>query len=399
MSHATPAERYFLQLVNQERARHDLAPLVLEMRLNDSAAAHSRWMLEDDTFSHTGEGGSKASERVRDANFPLEGSWRVAENLALISDDRDGSLMDEVRQMHVNLMNSPGHRANILDPRVEYLGVGIEVGNLGSDRVVMVTQNFAATGGQVHLDAAPGVAITTVGAPMLNAPSPSIAAWRAQVGDYHQGPFATAGNDQILRGDGNDTVWGGTGFDWINGGGGADALHGGRGNDVIMGHLGNDRIWGDIGGDRLSGGAGNDIMAGGPGYDVMTGDMGDDRMFGGDHNDRLFGNWGADTLLGGTGNDLLAGGLGNDELHGGAGADQFVFAGQVGVDRIVDFQPGIDRILIDKDLVGRDVTDFVRADVRETDFGVVIDLGSGNRIALTNPNLSWQDVADDIFLF
>ncbi|WP_265501577.1 CAP domain-containing protein [Paracoccus beibuensis] len=399
MSHATPAERYFLQLVNQERARHDLAPLVLETRLNDAAADHSEWMLDADVFSHTGEEGSKPSARVQEANFSLQGGWRVAENLAYISDDRDGSLLDEVRQMHRNLMDSPGHRANILDPDVDYLGVGIDVGNFGAHRVVMVTQDFAATGGQVQLDVAPDVTITTVGTPMTNAAAPRVADWLAQVGDHHKGPFATGGSDRIVRGAGNDSVWGGTGSDWIFGGAGDDALHGGRGNDVILGHLGNDRIWGEIGNDRLLGGAGNDTLAGGIGADLINGDMGADRIFGDDHNDRLFGNWGADTLDGGAGNDLLAGGVGNDLLRGGAGADQFVFAGSVGTDRIADFQSGRDRILIDKDLVGPDVTKFVRDDIRETAEGVVIDLGSGQRIVLTDPDLTWQDVADDVFMF
>lgn len=399
MSHATPAERYFLQLINEERARHDLPPLVLETRLNDAAAEHSDWMLDTDDFSHTGEGGSKASMRVEDAGFPLETSWRVTENLAYISDNRDGSLLDEVRQMHINLMNSPGHRKNILDPDVDYLGVGIEIGNFGPNRVVMATQNFASTSGQVQLDAAPGVTVGTLAGAATNAPAPSRAAWLAQVSDFHDGPFATKGHDQLIRGNGNDSVWGATGFDWISGRGGNDALHGGRGNDVLFGQAGDDKLWGDIGADRLSGGGGNDVLAGGMGTDVLSGEWGHDQLFGGDHNDRLFGNQGADSLNGGAGNDVLAGGLGNDQLHGGLGADQFVFSGPVGLDRIVDFRPGTDRILIDDSLVGADVTRFVADRVRETAAGVVIDLSPGNRIVVTNPDLTAQDVADDLFLF
>ncbi|MBM3603785.1 MAG: hypothetical protein FJX25_03280 [Alphaproteobacteria bacterium] len=399
MSQASSAERYFLTLVNQERARHGLDPLVLETRLNDSAADHSLWMLQTDIFSHTGAGGSRVRDRVEAAGFPLEVSWRVSENLAYISDNGNGSLLDEVRQMHINLMNSPGHRANILDPDVTYLGVGLEVGTFNGHRIVMATQNFARTLGQVELDAAPGITIGTVTAPMTNAPAPSQAQWLAEVGPPARGLNGTPGHDLILRGSGNETVSGGAGSDWIAGGAGNDVLRSGTGNDILLGQAGNDRLYGDGGADRLWGGAGHDTLYGGMGNDILSGDLGRDRLFGGAGNDRLFGGPGDDLLNGGDGNDTLVGGSGNDTLTGGAGADHFVFAASIGIDRITDFQPDRDRILISKDLVGADVTAFVADRIRETEGGMVIDLSPGNKIILADPDLTRQDVADDIFLF
>ncbi|EIM26091.1 M10 family metallopeptidase C-terminal domain-containing protein [Microvirga lotononidis] len=65
----------------------------------------------------------------------------------------------------------------------------------------------------------------------------------------------------------------------------------------------------------------------------------------------LKGNDGADTLFGGSGNDTLHGGAGDDKLYGGAGRDSFVFESKVGkganVDRIYDFNPTYDSILLD----------------------------------------------------
>lgn len=60
----------------------------------------------------------------------------------------------------------------------------------------------------------------------------------------------------------------------------------------------------------------------------------------------LAGSLGNDTLAGGGGDDLLTGGQGSDTLSGGAGRDSFVFEGWDGRDRIIDFRPGIDRILL-----------------------------------------------------
>lgn len=399
MSQATAAERYFLSLVNAERGRNGLQPLTLETRLNDSSEDHSRWLLQTGNFSHTGQGGSSARDRIEDAGFPLQGSWRVTENLALLSENGNGSLLDEVRQLHQNLMDSPSHRANILDPNVTYLGVGLETGMYQGQRIVMATQNFASTLGPVNLDAAPGIIISTVAAPILNVPPPNGALWLSQVGEPHRGNFGTAGHDLITRGAGNDRVFAGQGSDWIVAGAGQDTVSGGQGNDIIQGQAGNDQLMGDAGNDRLSGGDGNDLLMGGDGFDVLTGDRGFDRLFGGAGNDRLLGGLGNDSLNGDLGNDTLIGGPGNDQLRGGAGADQFVFAGATGIDRILDFQPDIDRIMIARGLVGPNVTGFVNNRVTETDQGVVIDLGSGNRIVLLNLDLTRQDVADDIFLF
>ncbi|NOD92661.1 hypothetical protein GS636_07690 [Ruegeria sp. HKCCD4884] len=152
MSTASQIEQEMLALINAERTSRGLTPLQLETQLNDSSEDHSSWMLDTDTFSHTGQGGSSATQRMQDAGFDLSGSWRTGENIAWQSERGEPGISDDVAQLHENLMNSPGHRANILNPDFEYIGIGIETGDMQGFDAVMVTQNFAATDSAVMLD-------------------------------------------------------------------------------------------------------------------------------------------------------------------------------------------------------------------------------------------------------
>lgn len=156
MTIATEYERYMLELINQERAAVSAPPLQLERNLNLSADRHSAWMLEEDIFDHTGVNGSSATQRMRDAGFDFSGSWSSAENIAVQSERVAEGIMDDVANLHTSLMNSPGHRANILNPDLEYIGIGIALGDFdfssGTYESVIVTQNFASTGGNVDLD-------------------------------------------------------------------------------------------------------------------------------------------------------------------------------------------------------------------------------------------------------
>jgi len=152
MSTASTVEREMLALINQERTSRGLDPLQLETQLNDSSEDHSAWMLDTDRFSHTGAGGSSATQRMQAAGFDLEGSWRTGENIAWQSERGAPGISDDVAQLHENLMNSPGHRANILNPDFRYIGIGIEEGDMQGYDAVMVTQNFATTSADVMLD-------------------------------------------------------------------------------------------------------------------------------------------------------------------------------------------------------------------------------------------------------
>ena len=145
-------EQRLVALINGERAAEGLRELKIEAHLNSSAQSHSEWMGETGNFSHAGEGGSSATDRIEEAGFPLTGSWHTAENLAYVS--VTGPLdAGEADRMHEGLMGSAEHRANILDPNAAYVGVGIAEGTATVDgnehEVVFLTQNFADTDGEV----------------------------------------------------------------------------------------------------------------------------------------------------------------------------------------------------------------------------------------------------------
>ncbi|MEZ5721460.1 MAG: CAP domain-containing protein [Paracoccaceae bacterium] len=162
MTLASKVERLMLDLINDARADAGLDPLVLALDLNTSAEDHSSWMLRTDTFSHTGAGGSSAGDRMEDAGFVFSGSWSWGENIAWQSERGSTGIADDVRNLFTSLMNSAGHRANILSASYNYVGIGVERGDFGGWDAVMVTQNFASTGGAVARDT--GAATSSVNA-------------------------------------------------------------------------------------------------------------------------------------------------------------------------------------------------------------------------------------------
>jgi subtilisin-like proprotein convertase family protein len=104
-----------------------------------------------------------------------------------------------------------------------------------------------------------------------------------------------------------------------------------------------------VGFETVIGSAKADRISGDGQANRLIGDDGDDRVSGRAGADLVCGNSGSDRLMGGAGADTLDGGADGDWLCGGAGADQFVFAlgtGPSALDRIVDFTPGVDQIIL-----------------------------------------------------
>ncbi|MFD6247643.1 CAP domain-containing protein [Streptomyces roseolus] len=106
-----------LSLVNAERAKAGCGPLTANATLARAAQAHSDDMAARDFFDHTNPDGAGPGDRVTAAGYP----WSTyGENIAM------GQRTPE--QVMEAWMNSPGHRANILNCDFKELGVGIHDG-------------------------------------------------------------------------------------------------------------------------------------------------------------------------------------------------------------------------------------------------------------------------------
>lgn len=106
-------ERQVVELTNQERTRRGLAPLTLNLDLNDAAEKHSQDMATKNYFSHQGLDGAQPWDRMRSEGYTYS---RAAENIAF------GQTTPQ--QVVNDWMNSPGHQRNILDPNLKDIGVG-----------------------------------------------------------------------------------------------------------------------------------------------------------------------------------------------------------------------------------------------------------------------------------
>lgn len=121
------AEKRILELVNKERVSQGLKPLSPNPKAQEVARAHSRDMFAQGYFSHISLDGRTPFQRMEDGGVEFKAA---GENLALAP---------TIDLAHTGLMNSPGHRANILSPNYGTAGIGvIESPKYG----LMVTQNF-----------------------------------------------------------------------------------------------------------------------------------------------------------------------------------------------------------------------------------------------------------------
>lgn len=120
-------EAQMLELVNRERIAHGLQPLAPDPELTEVARRHSADMFSRGYFSHYTPDGKSPFDRIRESNVSF---LTAGENLALAP---------TVQIAHSGLMNSPGHRANILRPQFGRVGIGILD---GGRRGLMVTQKF-----------------------------------------------------------------------------------------------------------------------------------------------------------------------------------------------------------------------------------------------------------------
>jgi uncharacterized protein YkwD len=126
----TPAEAALIRAINAERTPRGLAPLRVDLRLEQAARAKSSEMLRTGTFAH-------GDVRARLVRFGARGPT-YGENLAWASGSNAS-----VRIVRM-WMESPGHRANILRASFTRIGLGRRVGPFaGYGSAAVVTADFA----------------------------------------------------------------------------------------------------------------------------------------------------------------------------------------------------------------------------------------------------------------
>ncbi len=119
--------------INASRASAGAAPLLISPDLAGGVRNHSKWMREHD-FEHM-------STSARNAILP-SGTFTWAENVAWTSNENA-----PCSTVHKMLMNSPGHRANILNRSMRYVAIGAHIDGSGT----YVTELFFdAKGYQPH---------------------------------------------------------------------------------------------------------------------------------------------------------------------------------------------------------------------------------------------------------
>jgi uncharacterized protein YkwD len=109
----TIAEQYLLAAANQERSARNLPLLHRDPQLARAAAQHAQAMAEHGSISHQFPGEPELASRGATAGVPFS---LISENVAQAP---------SAIQIHDMWMNSEHHRANLLDPAVDAVGIRV----------------------------------------------------------------------------------------------------------------------------------------------------------------------------------------------------------------------------------------------------------------------------------
>lgn len=180
MAQPTANDQYLIELINQIRANPEAAakrynvslgnntaspkePLALSLQLTEAAQAHSQDMLQGGFFSHNGANGSRSTERIEAAGFPLQTFrtpqnqlWSYGENISAKPlediDNPNPTVTAQDVENHIywaaaggGWMPSSGHRDTILREGYKEIGVGVANGpyaRYGNKSYSLATANF-----------------------------------------------------------------------------------------------------------------------------------------------------------------------------------------------------------------------------------------------------------------
>lgn len=158
----SPLEQLSLELINRARAnptaeaaRYGVAlnaglpagtistaakgPLAPNQILNDVAVSHSADMLSRQFFAHNSSAGTP-TQRAQKAGYPNA----IGENIAYQGSSAAINPVDLVHNIHQELFKSASHRANMMLPSFDEVGIGVRQGVFNGKNTVMVTEDFGA---------------------------------------------------------------------------------------------------------------------------------------------------------------------------------------------------------------------------------------------------------------
>ncbi len=139
-----------IQRIADERSRAGSPPLTVHDGLSAVAEAHCRDMADNDFVGHDSPNTGTPAMRITSAGF--------ASGLMLENVGRGYS----AGELHRGLMDSPGHRANILDSRVTHLGISVVAIPDGSRTAYLVTEIFTQMTAAIDVSGAPEQLLTAI---------------------------------------------------------------------------------------------------------------------------------------------------------------------------------------------------------------------------------------------
>lgn len=135
-----------LTLVNQKREEVSLQPLTLSGELSQAATQKANDMFTKDYWAHISPTGSTPWVFINDAGYQYV---YAGENLA--------RNFDTAQQVVDAWMNSPTHKANLLKPEYQDIGLSVMNGKLKGEDTTLVVQEFGTKSKSTVVEAIPTV--------------------------------------------------------------------------------------------------------------------------------------------------------------------------------------------------------------------------------------------------
>lgn len=150
------ARAYLVELINRDRAGAGLQPVALDIAASQSSQLHTEDMVTFGFHGHWDLNGTKPDLRYTEAggtDFAAENASFFFEQLGLPAALIPDAVWTpgEVEEAETGFMNSPGHRANILRPEHNKVGLGLSKGQGPNLVHRAVVQQFVNDYGEMDL--------------------------------------------------------------------------------------------------------------------------------------------------------------------------------------------------------------------------------------------------------